>query len=107
MYPQRRICVKRLKVFEDNVFIENSVLEVAQNAGRNLRADVVLRRSRGSPGQWFPKMSISFCDSKQSVSPRLEKVSESKYIEEMNVCEAHPFFFFFFFFFLPFKSVGE
>ena len=42
-------------MLEDNVFIENSVLEVAQNAGRNLRADVVLRRSRGSTGQWFPE----------------------------------------------------
>ena len=50
-------------------------------------------------------MSISFCGSKQSVTPRLEKVSESKYIEEMNVCKAYPFFFFFFF--LLFTSVGE
>ena len=34
--PLRRNCVKR-------------------NAGRNSCADVVLSRSRGSPGQWFPR----------------------------------------------------
>ena len=31
------------------------VLEVAPNSGRNLRADVVLSMSRGSPGHWFPE----------------------------------------------------
>ena len=33
---------------------------------------------------------FSFCDWKQSVSLRLENVSYSMYIEEMNVCEANP-----------------
>ena len=55
MLPLRRNCVKRGRVLEDDVFIENTCLDVAPNAGRNLRADIVLRRSRGSPGQWFPE----------------------------------------------------
>ena len=44
----KRECVSAAK-FEDNVFIKKKirVLEVAPNAGRNLRVDVVLHRSRG------------------------------------------------------------
>ena len=47
---------KRERVFEDDVF-KIRVLESAskKNAGRNSNADVVLRRSRGSPGHWFPE----------------------------------------------------
>ena len=41
-------------MFEDDVFIR--VLELApKNAGRNLNTDLVLCRSRGSPGHWFPE----------------------------------------------------
>ena len=47
---------KRERVFEDELFIENACLEIgSKNAGRNSNADVVLSRSRGSPGQWFPE----------------------------------------------------
>ena len=48
-------------MFEDDVFIENTCLGIGlkkkqkKNAGRNSNADVVLSRSRGSPGQWFPE----------------------------------------------------
>ena len=33
-----------------------------KNMGRNLNADIILRRSRGSPGQWFPETD-SLCAS--------------------------------------------
>ena len=47
---------KKGRVFEDDVFIENTCLEIgSKNAGRNSNVDVVLSRSRGSPGQWFPE----------------------------------------------------
>ena len=47
---------KRDRVFEVDVFIENTCLGVgSKNAGRNSNVDVVLSRSHGSPGQWFPE----------------------------------------------------
>ena len=47
---------KKGRVFEDDVFIENTCLGIgSKNAGRNSNGDVVLSRSRGSPGQWFPE----------------------------------------------------
>ena len=47
---------KRTRVFEDDVFIENTCLVGgSKTQDLNLRADVVLNMSRGSPGQWFPE----------------------------------------------------
>ena len=47
---------KRTRVFEDDVFIENTRLVCGSKMqDLNLRADVVLDMSRGSPGQWFPE----------------------------------------------------
>ena len=46
---------KRKSVWRRRIY-RKYVSELApKNAGRNLNADVVLRRSRGSPGQWFPE----------------------------------------------------
>ena len=43
-------------MFEDDVFIENTCLVgCSKTQDLNLRADVVLDMSRGSPGQWFPE----------------------------------------------------
>ena len=45
-------------MLEDDVFIENTCLGIGskkKNAGRNSNGDVVLGRSGGSPGQWFPE----------------------------------------------------
>ena len=47
---------KRTRVFEDDVFIENTrLVGGSKTQDLNLRADVVLDMSRGSPGQWFPE----------------------------------------------------
>ena len=43
-------------MFEDDVFIENTrLVGGSKTQDLNLRADVVLDMSRGSPGQWFPE----------------------------------------------------
>ena len=47
---------KRTRVFEDDVFIENTrLVGGSKTQDLNLRADVVLSMSRGPPGQWFPE----------------------------------------------------
>ena len=47
---------KRERVFEDDVFIENTrLVGGSKTQDLNLRADLVLNMSRGSPGQWFPE----------------------------------------------------
>ena len=43
-------------MFEDDVFIENTrLVGGSKTQDLDLRADVVLDMSRGSPGQWFPE----------------------------------------------------
>ena len=43
-------------MFEDDVFIENTrPVAGSKTQDLNLRADIVLDMSRGSPGQWFPE----------------------------------------------------
>ena len=50
------ISEKRTRVFEDDVFIENTrLVGGSKTQGLNLRADVVLNMSHGPPGQWFPE----------------------------------------------------
>ena len=47
---------KRERVFEDDVFIENTrLVGGSKTQDLNLRADVVLSMPRGPPGQWFPE----------------------------------------------------
>ena len=47
---------KRTRVFEDDVFIENTRhVGGSKTQDLNLRADLVLNMSRGPPGQWFPE----------------------------------------------------
>ena len=47
---------KRERVFEDDVFIENTGLGIGSKKTQDeIYADVVLSRSRSSPGQWFPE----------------------------------------------------
>ena len=46
---------KRERVLEDDVFIENTCLGIGSKTQDEIYADVVLRRSHGSPGQWFPE----------------------------------------------------
>ena len=47
---------KRKRVFEDDVFIENTCLvSGSKTQDLNLRADLVLNMSRDPPGQWFPE----------------------------------------------------
>ena len=47
---------KRTRVFEDDVFIENTrLVGGSKTQDLNLRADLVLNMSRGPPGQWFPE----------------------------------------------------
>ena len=47
---------KRKRVFEDDVFIENTrLVSGSKTQDLNLRADLVLNMSRGPPGQWFPE----------------------------------------------------
>ena len=47
---------KRKRVFEDDVFIENTrLVGGSKTQDLNLRADLVLNMSRGPPGQWFPE----------------------------------------------------
>ena len=48
---------KRKRVFEDNVFIENTLLvSGSKTQDLNLRADLVWNMSCGPPGQWFPEI---------------------------------------------------
>ena len=48
---------KRIRVFEDDVFIENMrLVSGSKTQDLNLRADLVLKMSRGPPGQWFPEI---------------------------------------------------
>ena len=52
---RRNLAKKRTRVFEDDVFIENTrLVGGSKTQDLNLRADAVLDMSRGSPGQWFP-----------------------------------------------------
>ena len=47
---------KRTRVFEDDVFIENTrLVSGSKTQDLNLRAGLVLNMSRGPPGQWFPE----------------------------------------------------
>ena len=47
---------KRTRVFEDDVFIENTrLVGGSKTQDLNLRADLVWNMSRGPPGQWFPE----------------------------------------------------
>ena len=47
---------KRERVFEDDVFIENTrLVGGSKTQDLNLHADLVLNMSRGPPGQWFPE----------------------------------------------------
>ena len=51
-----KIWSKRTRVFEDDVFIENTrLVGGSKTQDLNLRADLVLNMSRCSPGQWFPE----------------------------------------------------
>ena len=83
--PLRRNWVKRERVFEDDVFIENTCLGIgSKNAGRNLNVDVVLRRSRCSPGQWFPeteylRVSAIFVMGTSGIPPKLNYRSIKSY----------------------------
>ena len=48
---------KRKRVFEDDVFIENTrLVSGSKTQDLNLRANLVLNMSRGPPGQWFPEI---------------------------------------------------
>ena len=47
---------KRTRVFEDDVFIENTrLVGGSKTQDLNLRTDLVLNMSRGPSGQWFPE----------------------------------------------------
>ena len=47
---------RRKRVLKDDVFIENTrLVGGSKTQDLNLRTDIVLNMSRGSPGQWFPK----------------------------------------------------
>ena len=53
---RRNLVKKRTRVFEDDVFIENTCLVGgSKTQDLNLRANLVLNMSRGPPGQWFPE----------------------------------------------------
>ena len=49
--------IGKKRVFEDDVFIENTCLRIGSKKKMQdeIYTDVVLSRSRGFPGQWFPK----------------------------------------------------
>ena len=72
-------------MFEDDVFIENTCLGIeTKNAGRNLNAGVVLCRSRGSPGQWFPEtdylcVSAIFVVETSGIPPKINYRSVKSY----------------------------
>ena len=54
--PLRRICVEERKgVWRWRIYRKYASCKRLQMQDEDLRADVVLSRSRGSPGQWFPK----------------------------------------------------
>ena len=43
-------------MLEDDVFIENTrLVSGSKTQDLNLRADLVLKISRGPPGKWFPE----------------------------------------------------
>ena len=73
---------KRERAFENDVFIENTCLGIGskkkkkKNAGWNLNADVVLPRSRCSPGQWFPAI---FVVGTSGIPPKLNYWSVKSY----------------------------
>ena len=47
---------KRTRVFEDDVFIENTrLVGGSKTQDLNLRADLIWNMSCGPPGQWFPE----------------------------------------------------
>ena len=50
---------KRTRVFEDDVFIENTrLVGGSKTQNLNLRADLVLNMSRGHPGNGFPRLNM-------------------------------------------------
>ena len=54
--PLRRNWVKERKgVWRRRIYRKYTSCKRLQTQDENLRADVVLSRSRGSPGQWFPE----------------------------------------------------
>ena len=63
VFTLKRVCCccgeiwsKRTRVFEDDVFIENTrLVGGSKTQDLNLRADLVLNMLRGLLGQWFPE----------------------------------------------------
>ena len=88
---------KRKSVWRRRIY-RKCVLESApkkknkkKNAGRNLNADVVLRRSRGSPGQWFPETeylcaSAIFVVGTSGILLKLNYRSVKSYIVQLLFC---------------------
>ena len=77
-------------MFEDNVFIENTCLGIgSEKRGTKFKRDVVLSRSRGSPGQWFLEIeylraSAIFVMGTSGISPNLN------YRSPINLPERDP-----------------
>ena len=62
---------KRTRVFEDDVFIENTrLVGGSKTQDLNLRADLVLNMSRGPPGQWFPETEYVSVE-KSGIPPKI------------------------------------
>ena len=51
----KKLCKKRKSVLRRRIYRKYVSWRWLQTQDENLRADVVLSRSRGSPGKWFPE----------------------------------------------------
>ena len=76
---------KRERAFEDDVFIENTYLGIGSKRTQDeIYADVVLSKSRGSPGQWFTETeylcaSSTFVVGTSGILPKLNYRSVKSY----------------------------
>ena len=52
----KKLCEKRENVWRRLIYRKYASWKRLQTQDENLRMDVVLSRSRGSPGQWFPEV---------------------------------------------------
>ena len=58
----KKLCEKREGIWRRRIYRKYASWKRLQMQDENLRADVVLRMSRGSLGQWFPKTeNVSVC----------------------------------------------
>ena len=83
---------KRERVFEDDVFIENTCLRIGskKKTQDEIYADVLLRRLRDSPGQWFPETdylcaSAIFVVGTSGIPPKLNYRSVKSYKSERKI----------------------